>query len=348
MKKLFTLFAMLLAFTTTVNAKQVLTGSFNPWGETCTVDGNTITFNAAWSGAGWWLNYIDLSEYDCIVVKFAEPTVGNINICAQYGEATGGVITNEDGTTSPEYAINEAWNSTGTINSGSKIAKVDLNIEHSDLVAQFWVQGTVAGAQMVVQEVYVGYEEEYQADKDAAGKIQRADISLADLASGWGGSTYDSGTKTITIGDDWSGKGWWFGDADYSDFDYFVVKFNPATATQGKIMVECDGSDSGEDGAFNELCLQKVVALPEGKAVTKQFYIQGPAESTYTLAEAFVCTQTYLDENGLTDMYDTSDGINDMMVETTNYGAVYNLAGQRVGGEYKGVVVRNGRKFIQK
>ena len=31
-----------------------------------------------------------------------------------------------------------------------------------------------------------------------------------------------------------------------------------------------------------------------------------------------------------------------------NNGAIYNLAGQKVGKDYKGIVIQNGRKFIQK
>ena len=344
MKKIFTLFAMVLAFATSGNAKQVLEGSFGPWGETCVVEGNTVTFTKAWSGCGWWLNYINLSDYDCIVVKFAEPTVGDINICAQYGDPTGSV--DEDG--NPTYAINEAYSTNGVITEGSTIAKVDLNIEHSDLVAQFWIQGTVDNAKCVVSEVYVGTEEEYEADKNAAPKLDYKEVSIAALGSGWGDSTYDSATHTITIGDDWTGKGWWLGGVDYSDFDYFVVEFATATPASGKVMVEAGSAGSGDDGLFDEGCLVKVTPLVEPKNDTKQFYIQGPAGSQYVLAKAYVCTQDYINNNGIADKYEAT-GIKGLAADTAILnGAIYNLAGQRVNESYKGVVIQNGRKFIQK
>ncbi|MBR7086268.1 MAG: BACON domain-containing protein, partial [Prevotella sp.] len=40
-------------------------------------------------------------------------------------------------------------------------------------------------------------------------------------------------------------------------------------------------------------------------------------------------------------------GINDIETVTEETGAVYNVAGQRVGKDYKGIVVKNGKKMIK-
>jgi hypothetical protein len=40
-------------------------------------------------------------------------------------------------------------------------------------------------------------------------------------------------------------------------------------------------------------------------------------------------------------------GINDLKADKAD-GAVYNLAGQRVDANYKGVVIQNGKKFVVK
>ena len=40
-------------------------------------------------------------------------------------------------------------------------------------------------------------------------------------------------------------------------------------------------------------------------------------------------------------------GIN-QLTQTNVQGATYNLAGQRVGDTFKGVVIRDGKKFVQK
>lgn len=43
-----------------------------------------------------------------------------------------------------------------------------------------------------------------------------------------------------------------------------------------------------------------------------------------------------------------SSGIGTITTTTTANGAIYNLAGQKVGKDYKGIVIQNGRKFVQK
>ena len=46
---------------------------------------------------------------------------------------------------------------------------------------------------------------------------------------------------------------------------------------------------------------------------------------------------------------DESAGVNEVKAATkADNGAIYNLAGQQVSKDYKGVVVKNGKKFIQK
>ena len=47
----------------------------------------------------------------------------------------------------------------------------------------------------------------------------------------------------------------------------------------------------------------------------------------------------------------SADGIEENVMVPANIinnGAVYNLAGQKVDASYKGIVIQNGRKFIQK
>jgi hypothetical protein len=43
-----------------------------------------------------------------------------------------------------------------------------------------------------------------------------------------------------------------------------------------------------------------------------------------------------------------SSGIGAITTTTTANGAIYNLAGQKVGMNYKGIVIQNGRRFVQK
>jgi len=163
-------------------------------------------------------------------------------------------------------------------------------------------------------------------------------LTLADLNSGWGDSKYDAATKTITIGDDWSGKGWWLDKADYSDFDKVVVNFAAPTAANGKVVVEFNNADS-KDAEFAEGANSVEVELDAAaKNSTKQVYIQGPAGSTYTLASAYVCVKDYNPSTGIS---------HTVAAPAAQSSKIFNLAGQQVNKSYKGVVIKNGKKFVQ-
>ena len=78
MKKLFTLIAAAL-MTIGASAKTPLTATWSSWGDGCTVDGNTITFTAAWKGAGYWVS-ADASTSDKLVIVLAEEAIGKTKI----------------------------------------------------------------------------------------------------------------------------------------------------------------------------------------------------------------------------------------------------------------------------
>lgn len=80
-----------------------------------------------------------------------------------------------------------------------------------------------------------------------------------------------------------------------------------------------------------------------------------PKEFTYTLTSDY--NELYFGRNGgtrinlmkLTVIRPTSTGINDIQAtKTVNDGKTYNLAGQQVTASYKGVVIKNGKKYVQK
>ena len=54
------------------------------------------------------------------------------------------------------------------------------------------------------------------------------------------------------------------------------------------------------------------------------------------------------DENWTLTITDATTGINAITTTTTKNSQRYNLAGQKVGNSYKGIVIQNGKKFIQK
>ena len=79
-----------------------------------------------------------------------------------------------------------------------------------------------------------------------------------------------------------------------------------------------------------------------------------PVEQTYTLTEA--AEKLYFGRSGNTGTCVTllkitrggATGINEMLNVKINDGAVYNLAGQKVAKDFKGIVIKNGKKILQK
>ena len=315
MKKFFTLVCG-LAMAICANAATAIGTSFSAWDEKCVVDGNTLTFTAGWGGAGMWIGSgdNDFSDYDYLWVTFSESTC-DFNLVVEH---------------TPEKKPIK-----GEFNTGTLVAGVALDEALSDHVMQYYLQSKSAG-KLVVTGAYVGTEEEYKAVL-AGNKPQKSDLTLSDLGSGWKGSTYDAASKTVTIGEDWSGKGWWLDKADYSDFDKVVVNFATPTATNGKLVVEYNDAAAGP-AEFPEGATSVELPLDAAaKNSVKQIYIQGPAGAQFVLASAYVCVKDYV-----------ATGISQAVaVPAAKSSKVFNLAGQQVGKSYKGIVIKNGKKYVQ-
>lgn len=307
------------------NAAEKISTTFGSWGDGCAVDGNTLVFTEAWKGAG--VSFItgdgetepkectDFSDYDYLWVTFSETTCDFV-LCTQY-------------TTDYNQPVQvEAV-------AGTLVLGVKLNEDYSDQFAQYFLQNKTAG-KLVVTGAYVGTEEEYKAML-AANKPQKSDLTLSDLGSGWGNSTYDATSKTVTIGDDWSGKGWWLDKADYSDFDKLVINLAAPAATNGKVVVEYNGASNGEAEISEGVTSVEVALDAAAKNSVKQIYIQGPAGAQFVLADAYVCVKDYV-----------ATGISQTVAApVAKSSKVFNLAGQQVGKSFKGVVIKNGKKYVQ-
>lgn len=324
MKKFFTLVCG-LAMALCANASELISTAFGSWGDGCTVEGNTLTFTVAWKGAG--VDFTtgdgktepktctDFSDYDYLWVTFSETTC-DFKLCTQY-------TSNYNQDVSVEAIA------------GTLVLGVKLNEDYSDQFAQYYLQSKATG-KLVVTGAYVGTEEEYKAML-AGNKPKKSDLTLTDLGSGWGGCTYDAASKTLTIGDDWSGKGWWLEKADYSDFDKVVINFAKPTVTNGKVVVEYNGASNGEAEIAEGATSVEVPLDAAAKNSVKQIYIQGPADAQYVLESAYVCVKDYV-----------ATGISQAIaVPVVKSSKVFNLAGQQVDKSFKGVVIKNGKKYVQ-
>ena len=324
MKKFFTLVCG-LAMALCANAAEQISTAFGSWGDGCTVEGNTLTFTEAWKGAGVGFTTgdgetepkkcTDFSEYDYLWVTFSETTCDFV-LCTQY--------TTDYNQPVKVDAV-----------AGTLVLGVKLNEDYSDQFAQYYLQNKTTG-KLVVTGAYVGTEEEYK-DVLAGNKPQKSDLNLSDLPTGWGNSTYDAASKTVTIGDDWSGKGWWLEKADYTDFDKVVVNFAAPTATNGELVVEYNDAAAGAAEIAEGATSVELPLDAAAKNSVKQIYIKGPAGAQFVLASAYVCVKDYV-----------ATGISQAVaVPAAKSSKVFNLAGQQVGKSYKGIVIKNGKKYVQ-
>jgi hypothetical protein len=125
-----------------------------------------------------------------------------------------------------------------------------------------------------------------------------ANVDILDSfgTSGWS-SSYEASTKTITYDEDWSGRGWWLGGADYSDYASIVVECEPLDA-YAQIVVEYvsgvdeednevkyDNSSSGSSAGATKI---ECDFDKDHKNAIKQIYIQSSAKGTIVLTAAYL------------------------------------------------------------
>ena len=119
-------------------------------------------------------------------------------------------------------------------------------------------------------------------------------------SGGWGSTSYDAATHTITYEGSWEGRGWWFneGEGDFANYDEFVlvteettigynlvVQYRDKTYTDTSISVP-----AGRNGAT-------VPLDPNGKADVQQIYIQSSAPGTIVLKAAYLRNEVEVDPN---------------------------------------------------
>lgn len=121
------------------------------------------------------------------------------------------------------------------------------------------------------------------------------DLSLTDLGSGWGDSTYDPATKTITYVESWTGKGWWLGDIDYSKYDEVVVEFEPSEIGVN-LVIEYANTKISSSAQVNAGATKVTCPLNEEYSDhVSQIYLQCTAVGTLTLTAAYLQNATPFD-----------------------------------------------------
>ncbi|WP_155941934.1 hypothetical protein [Prevotella sp. AGR2160] len=327
MNKLFTLAvsALMVMSAMTANAKEEVTlGAWSPWdATTCAVSGNTITASAAWAGAGNRLangaEGVDWSDGDYLELDLSNVT-GSFNISVDY---TDGKL----GTDGNPVKI-DGQSSNGACGEGDEVAFVKLNPDYYDQVINLWVQAQAANTSMTVDKAYLVTEEEYQAyiANKAAGEQTAWEGSL-DFGTSWGASTQVAASKFATAQ---SGAEFTFyytcnADAGYSQIKIMDSSWNALSSVKGVNQWGCVDI-AGTTSFHTVLSDADLASVQAGGMVLSGF--------NATLTKITV-------KNGST------TAIRSMKADRTAKGAMYNLAGQRVGKDYKGIVIVNGKKLMR-
>lgn len=313
-----------------------LDNATNTWG-TATYDAATHTAKLVADGdaSGWWVNGGDYSYYDYFVVEFAGFQKVSYAQFAIFGQNV--PITNE----------------------GNFVMLVDIAAMTRNQPSGFnlVIQGG-GGTTWTWKKAYFATAE-YVRDNGIHDEVVYGDtqeLSLANLGAGWN-SEYDAATATISVTGEEGGKGWWVKPADYSHFDNFVVEFETTTSA-GKVVVEYVDPDelqqapalapkaeapASTETVFGVGATCVVVPLDAtGKSAVQQLYVMGTQDATFKLKKAYVAVASATPEAQL------GTGINALTINNDVNAPMYNLAGQRVDAQFKGVVIQNGRKFMNK
>ena len=330
MKKISTLFVALLVAASMSAKTEITLGTWSPWdATTTTVNGNTLTMSAAWAGAGNWLangtECADWSDGDYLELDVSNCT-GSFNVAIEYND---GKTVDDNGNSTKVDALTTK----GSIASGDKVAFIKLNQDHCDKVVNIWLQSTAANISVTVDKAYLVTEDEFQDYIDQKAKGEQVV---------WEGSS--------NFGTSWDGSL-----AVQISADKFAYAKSGATFT---FYYDCnsdaDYSQIGIcDGSWNTLSSAKD-ADPQWGTIN----VGGTTSYTTTLSDDDIKT---IQSGGMvikgynatltkvTFTNPTTDGISS--VQTTkkvNEGATFNLTGQRVGKTFRGMVIRNGKKYIQK
>ena len=132
----------------------------------------------------------------------------------------------------------------------------------------------------------------------------------------------------------WGGLACWLGEADWSNYEKLVVEYAEPTPVLTQIKIQ---------GCVPEMEAQAPAGSTTLEAPFEGFDMTAVSQVALQAAEAGTIhiARIYLVPKSTT-------GIDAVKTVQSVNGAIYNLAGQRVDASYKGIVIMNGKKFINK
>lgn len=339
MKKLFTLVVAAFA-ALSVSAKEDIDIS-------SIATDNVVTFAGQWQWKG--INYgstdeatgettyADKSAFDYIVFEYSAGTCAEVNLIAQY---------EKDGTIGQYGANYYTSTETSTVFPTGGILAVKLDAAHSKTMNAVALQNRNTVGAITINAAYFASEAEYAEAKAAADKIEKAiDVDAT-------GGTHELKAK------EWGWDSKWL-DKDVSAFNTLVFEV-ASVEGHGQIAVQgtfADGADAKfeQDLPASTEAKTYMVDISKWGKLSQYAYqnLNKPDGEQYGVDDIevtkIVVTKVYLTSKTVEELT-TGTGISNAVVASkVNANApIYNLAGQKVNKSYKGVVVQNGKKFVQK
>ncbi len=339
MKKLFTLVVAAFA-ALSVSAKEDIDIS-------SIATDNVVTFATAWDWKG--INYgstdettgkttyADKSAFEYIVFEYTTGTCADVNLIAQY---------EPDGTTGQWGANYYTSTETCNVNPAGGILAVKLDATHSKTLNAVALQNRNTAGVITVKAAYFASEAEYAEAKAAADKIEKTvDVDAT-------GGTHELKAK------EWGWDGKWLG-KDVSVFNTLVFEV-ASVEGHGKITVQgklADGAKAvfEQDLPASTEAKTYMVDISKWGELSQYAYqnLNKPDGEQYgeddVEATKIVITKVYLTSKTVEELTTGTNLSSAVVASKVNANApIYNLAGQKVNKSYKGVVIQNGKKFVQK
>ena len=343
MKKIFTFIAAMLLVSTGANAKYQLDleNLTNGWGSTYDAATKTISYEEqAWGGRGWGFEALDFAgaEVDGFLVILKSATV-KPKLVVEYTDGTqdaDGNYTKLDASTAKEFGTSDRLLWVPFDESKEKLLQV--YIQNTSWEASVGESGGNPAGEIVLVDAFLATLEEYEELKAAA---EAANVAAWEGTNDFG-HDWASDLAVVVSAEKFAGAG----AGTVVEFEYTLGDYANewGTYSQLKLCVNTEGwpaitsnkSDTNEWDCATATGTSYKVILNAEDAV--QLAASGLVITGYNLTVTKVIVNNA----------DAVNGIVAPSIAVETAGAIYNLRGQKVDANYKGLVIKDGKKLYQK